>query len=159
MNERRRDNSTMLGKTDYAVVTKKALENGKIGFAYRKQSDGPKDSGWRMMYDRDEDRLDLANPDKVYACDIKKLIKYFPEIKSFLGEKKYTIAEDINGEYVCRKTDKMLSDVPNQMTGKNKYGTLVGGPGNNHGGVIFTADPADMKHGKKEWETLIPEKE
>ena len=147
----------MIHKTDYAVVSKKALENGQIGFAYRKQSDGMKDSGWRMMYDKNEDRLDLANPDKVYACDIKKLVGYFPEIKLFLGEKKYTVVEYVGGEYICRKTDRELSDVPNQMTGKNKYGTLTGGPGNMHAGVIFTADPADMKHGKKEWEKLIPE--
>ena len=58
----------MFGKTDYAVVTEKALKNRKIGFAYRDRASAPKDSGWRMMYDKDEDKFDLIDPDKLYAC-------------------------------------------------------------------------------------------
>lgn len=148
----------MLNKKDYAVVTEKALKEGHIGFAYRTREGGMHDSGWRMMYDKDEDRLDLANPDKVYACEFGKLLKYFPEIEGFLKEKKYTIVEETDGAYRCTKTDKDLSDVPNKMTGKDKYGAVIGAGGRG-GGAIFTADPADMKsRGVKEWELLIPKK-
>ena len=96
----------MISKTDYAVVSEKALRTGTIGYAYKKHTALPKDSGWRMMYDKDEDMNDLLNPDKVYACKLGKLLKYFPEIKPFLGEKKYTIAEKTGDTFTCTRTDK-----------------------------------------------------
>ena len=146
----------MIRKTEYAVISLKALTNKHIGFGYRKEADGPKDSGWRLMYDRDESELDLVNPDKVYACEIGRLLNYFPELKEFLGEKKYTIVEEVDGGYTCKRISKDLSEVPHKMTGKSKYKTFMGG-GGSHGGYIFTADPADMKHSRKEWEDLIPQ--
>lgn len=139
----------MIHKTNFAVVSKKALENGHIGFAYRKPSDGPQDSGWRMMYDRNEDALDLANPDKVYNCTIGRLLKRFPEIKTFLNEKTRSVVEEIDGDYKSFRTDKELSDVPNLMSGKNRYMPYTG--------VAVTADPAEMRtHIKEPWETMLP---
>lgn len=147
----------MFGKTDYAVVTEKALRNRRIGFAYRDHTNAPKDSGWRMMYDKDEDKFDLINPDKLYACDIKRLIRHFPEIEAFVKEKNYTIAELVGEQYDTMK-DKELTAVPNRMAGKNKYGVLMGGAHSHGGAAIFTADPADEKScGKQAWEELIPE--
>jgi len=144
----------MINRKDYAVVTEKALRSGHIGFAYRKRAVRPHDSGWRMMYDKQEDRLDLANPDKVYACDIGLLLDHFPELEAFLKEKKYTVVEEADGSYRCALSDRELTAVPNKMADKDKYGAFA----ENHGPSVFTADPADMKsRGKKEWEKLIPE--
>ena len=148
----------MFSKTDYAVVTEKALRNRRIRFAYRDRTNEPKDSGWRMMYDKNEDRLELVNPDKLYACDIKRLTRYFPEIETFIKEKVYTVAEYHVDKFELTR-DKELTAVPNRMAGKNKYGVLMGGAHSHGGGAIFTADPADEKSfGKQAWEELIPEK-
>ena len=146
----------MLNKSEYVVVTKKALENKEIGFAYRIPAEGMKDSGWRMMYNKSENKLDLANPDKVFACDIKDLLKYFPEIEEFLKEKKYTYVEYINGIYIKKKTDKNLSDIPFRMSGKQKYNVIIGSGSTGGRGFIFTPDPKNMKHNYNDWEELIP---
>ena len=110
-----------------------------------------------MMYDKDEDKFDLIDPDKLYACDIKRLIRHFPEIETFVKEKIYTVAEYHNEKYELIR-DKELTAVPNRMAGKNKYGVLMGGTHSHGGTAIFTADPADEKSfGKQAWEELIPE--
>lgn len=146
----------MLSKTDYAVVTEKALKSGKIGFAYRDKVGGAKDSGWRMMHDKNEDPYDLINPDKLYACDLKRLIRHFPEIQSFIKSKPFTVVALSGDQYEC-VMDKNLSSVPNRMAGKKKY-VVFSGAGPGHGGsAIFTADPVDERtFGEKEWEKLLP---
>ncbi|MBQ9015253.1 MAG: DUF2185 domain-containing protein [Firmicutes bacterium] len=147
-----------MNKREYVIVSRKAIEEGAIGFMYRTRSPFAMDSGWRMMYDRGEDRLDLANPDKVYTIEIRKLMKYFPEItESILKTKKYCAYERSDGEYKLIPQDKDLDAVPFPMTTKEKYIVLINGHGS-AGAPILTADPADMRAGRKieEWEALLP---
>ena len=150
----RRLGSGKVKKSEYVVVTRKALKKREIGFAYRIVPESMKDSGWRMMHDRNENKLDLANPDKVYVCNIKDLLKYFPEIEEFLGESKYTVVEKISGRYQMKKSDKNVSDVPFRMTGKKKYGVVLGFGGSG-GGVIFTPNSKAMRRGYNEWEQIV----
>ncbi|MBQ8987911.1 MAG: DUF2185 domain-containing protein [Lachnospiraceae bacterium] len=146
----------MINKSDYVVVSKKALEEGRIGFAYRDGSRAPKDSGWRMMHIRDEDSLNLANPDKVYACDIRKIIKYFPDLTDILGSRSYSVWEKTGDKWELLGRDKELKLVPHQMSSKSKYAALMTRSG---GGAIITSDPKNMRHSRQaeEWEMLLPD--
>lgn len=146
----------MINKNDYVVVSRKALEQGHIGFIYRDRSSSAHDSGWRMMYDKDENRLDLANPDKVYACDIKKLLKYFTDLAEIIKSRTFSVWQKQEDQWQLLGRDKELELVPHRMTGKTKYVALMTRQG---GGAIITADPKDLRHGRKveDWEMLLPD--
>lgn len=141
-----------------AVVTKKALETGQIGLAYRVGSREAKDSGWRMLYDRNEEALDTANPDKVYVCELHRLLLYFPDIEQFLKEKKYSVMERKGTRWACTGRDSDLSSIPKtcMLPRKTVMNDSIGADG-----FLVTADPEEMRHLTKakvrSWELLLPD--
>ena len=155
--ETRREDIMGLFKNDkFAVITRKALVNGSIGLAYRNHGASAGDTGWRFLYDRNEDPLDTANPDKVYAANLARLQEYFPEIRGFLKAKNFTVLENTGGGWREVSRGKDLSDLPAncRLPRKTRFNDGVGTAG-------ITSDPVEMRNLTKpklaEWETLLPE--
>ena len=157
----------------YGVITVKALTEGHIGFAYKGVNHEGGETGWRLLYDKNEDPLDTSNPDKVYVCDIKKLVKYFPELKPFISDRHCYVFEEKDGAYVCTGTSKKdAADIPVNCRLARKTRLMDGmGPASTR-----SVDPVDDKsffHNKpsqwgdvadnivhsrpSSWEDLLPE--
>ena len=148
----------MINKRQYACVSQKAIEEGHIGFGYRAKSNSADDTGWRLMRSKDEDRLDLANPDKVFTCGIGKLLTYFPELTELIKSGKTGSVWEEEGEKLVQKArvKEFTEDVvPNLMVGNIKFTATPGV------GVMMSSDPKSFhmgkRMGKEEWEQMLPE--
>jgi hypothetical protein len=62
-----------------ALVSKKALREGKINYGYRDDVLG-KDSGWRFFLNSREE----VQPEEIAVCQIGKLLKYFPHLSDIV---------------------------------------------------------------------------
>ena len=68
----------------YAFVSRRALENDRIGFCYRDYPETNIDSGWRFLYgDEDEEYLD--NPVNNEAVYPEEMLSINPALDAVLG--------------------------------------------------------------------------
>lgn len=86
MNEENWDDLSIKEFTDlqkFAYVTKRAIDNNFVGYAYRENTDLKIDSGWRFMFgDEEEDYLD--NPENAVTKDMSEIIEWIPAVKNLL---------------------------------------------------------------------------
>ena len=145
----------MIYKNQNVCVSRKAIQEGHIGFAYRTNKNSGDDTGFRLMYDKNESAIDLANPDKVYICKIKKFLVYFPEVEEMLHGKTGSVWEEQDGKLVQIARVKEFTEdvVPHLMVGNVKFTSSMGV------GIIVSSDPKNFLPrglGTEEWEKMLP---
>jgi hypothetical protein len=63
-----------------------AVKGRKVGFMYREEADGERDSGWRFMAgDEDQDYMD--NPDNLGVYDINLIANIDPSVVAHLASR------------------------------------------------------------------------
>lgn len=89
----------------FAIITKKALENKKIGKAVRTDEIAAvDDSGWRLSFG-DEDKEYLSSPNNISLITLESALSYEPLLEKVFEEEGYIYIYDEEKGFFTEKEE------------------------------------------------------